>query len=198
MALPAWLRDWASHEQSTSDLCDWCPSIVTGLLQTEDYARCVSATTPLVGVDEVSARVAARMARQQRVLLRDDNPPVGWFLLDFFALLRLVGSEEVMAAQIRHLEAVASLPHVTIQVVPPKAHAGNLGGFTVTDKAAYAESVVRGQVFEDAETVSSLSLRFDTLRSSACSAPESIRVLRQAAELWNGARRPTARRTGTA
>jgi hypothetical protein len=198
LALPAWLRDWASHERSTRALRDWCPSIVTGLLQTEDYARQVSATTPLVGDDEVSARVAARMARQQRVLLREDNPPVSWFLLDFFSLLRQVGSAEVMVAQLQHLQAVARLPHVTIQVVPPIAHAGNLGGFTVTDKAAYAESVVRGQVFEVDGTVADLSLRFDTLRGSACSAPESIRVLRQAADLWSGARRRTARRTETA
>jgi Domain of unknown function (DUF5753)/Helix-turn-helix domain len=198
MALPAWLRDWASHEQSTRVLRDWCPSIVTGLLQTEDYARCTSATTPMVGEDEVSARVAARIARQQRVLLRDDDPPAAWFLLDHFALLRQVGTPDVMAAQLRHLDAVARLPHVTIQVVPPAEHAGMLGGFTVTDKAAYAESVLRGQVFEDAETVTSLSVRFDTLRGSACSAPESMRLLRQAADLWTGVSRPTARRTGTA
>lgn len=34
LALPAWLRDWASHEQGTRILRDWCPSVVTGLLQT--------------------------------------------------------------------------------------------------------------------------------------------------------------------
>jgi Domain of unknown function (DUF5753) len=116
------MRDWTSHEQSTRILRDWCPSIVTGLLQTEDYARCTSATTPMVGEDEVSARVAARIARQQRVLLRDDDPPAAWFLLDHFALLRQVGTPDVMAAQLRHLDAVARLPHVTIQVVPPAVH----------------------------------------------------------------------------
>jgi hypothetical protein len=56
MALPAWLRDWASHEQSARYLHDWCPSIVTGLLQTEEYARAVIATAPMVTDDEVSAR----------------------------------------------------------------------------------------------------------------------------------------------
>jgi hypothetical protein len=117
LALPAWLRDWASHEQSTRVLRDWCPSIVTGLLQTEDYAHGVIETGPCITDDEVSARVAARMARQQRVLLRDD-PPTGWFLLDYFALLRGVGTPEVMASQMRHLAAVARLPQVTVQVVP--------------------------------------------------------------------------------
>jgi hypothetical protein len=40
------------------------------------------------------------MARQQRVLLRED-PPAAWFLVDYFALLRGIGTPEVMAAQMR-------------------------------------------------------------------------------------------------
>jgi hypothetical protein len=196
MALPAWLRDWASHEQGTRILRDWCPSIVTGLLQTEDYAQGVTETGPCITEDEVSARVAARMARQERVLMHDD-PPAAWFLVDYFALLRGVGTPETMASQMRHLTAVARLPHVTIQVIPGTAHAGMLGGFTVTDKAAYAESVVRGQVFEDGETVTALSLRFDTLRGSACSVRDSISLLEQAADLWTGVSRATARTRGT-
>lgn len=198
IALPSWLRDWASHEQSTRILRDWCPSIMTGLLQTEDYAQHVSSAMPMVTDDQVSAMVTARMARQQRVLLREDNPPAAWFLLDYFALLRGIGSADVMAAQMRHLLAVASLPHVTIQVVPGAAHAGLLGGFTVADKAAYAESVVRGQVFEDDETVSALATRFDTLRGSACSVKDSIALMKQAEDLWTGVSRASARRTGTA
>lgn len=197
IALPSWLRDWASHEQSTRILRDWCPSIFTGQLQTEDYARVIHAAAPRVTDDEVSARVAARMERQRRVLLRDDPPPPdAWFLVDYFALLRGIGSPEVMAAQLRHLIALADLPHVTIQVVPPAAHAGVVGGFAVADKAAYADSVVRGQVFEDEETVSLLSLRFDTLRGSACNAPQSMNLLRQAANLWIGASQATAGTVG--
>ena len=170
LALPAWPRDWASHEQSTRVLRP-VPFIVTGLLQTEDYARHVSATTPVVADDEVSVRVAARMARQQRVLMREDEPPASWFLLDDFGLIRRVGTPEVMAAQMRHLclRCCRGLPHVTIQVIPGTAHAGLLGGFTVTDRAAYAESVMRGQVFEDEQTVTTCccrSIRFAVARAA--------------------------------
>jgi hypothetical protein len=192
MALPAWLRDWASHEQGTSILRDWCPTIVTGLCQTEDYARAVHSTAPGVTDDEVSARVAARMERQRRVLMRED-PPSAWFLVDFMALLRGIGSPEIMAGQMRHLRAVATMPRITVQVVPAVAHAGLLGGVAVTDKAAYAESVVRGQVFEDDETISALSVRFDTLRGSACSVSDSISLMEQAEGLWTGVSRATAR-----
>jgi hypothetical protein len=198
IALPAWLRDWASHERSTRILRDWCPMAISGLLQTEDYARPASAMTPMVTDDEVNARVVARMARQQRVLLREDNPPAAWFLVDYFALLRLIGSPQIMAAQMRHLIAMGGLPHVTIQVVPGAGHVGLAGGFTVTDKGAYAESVIRGQVFEDEETVSALALRFDTLRGSACSVKDSTTLIEQAADLWTGVSQATAWRTATA
>lgn len=76
-----------------------------------------------------------------------------------------------LAAQLRRLTALSSLPHVTIQVVPATAHAGLAGGFTVTDHGSYAESVMRGQVFETDEAVTVLSLRFDTLRRSAGNVP---------------------------
>ena len=52
-----------------------------------------------------------------------------------------------------HLAAVARLPNVTIQVVPAIAHAGLLGGFSLTERAAYVETAVAGQVFEDAEII---------------------------------------------
>ena len=48
---------------------------------------------------------------------------------------------------------MARLPNVTVQVVPSTAHAGLLGGFALTERAAYVETAVAGQVFEDAEII---------------------------------------------
>jgi Domain of unknown function (DUF5753) len=62
---------------------------------------------------------------------------------------------------------VARLPNVTIQVVPSVAHAGLLGGFAVAERAAYVETAVAGQVFEDADIIAGLLTRFDTLRNEA-------------------------------
>ena len=89
---------------------------------------------------------------RQAILTRDD-PPAVWFLVDEAALRRCVGSPEIMAAQMAHLTGVARLPNVTIQVVPNIAHAGLLGGFALTERAAYVETAVAGQVFEDAEII---------------------------------------------
>ena len=89
-----------------------------------------------------------------------------------------------MATQMTHLAAVAALPNVTIQVVPLIAHAGLLGGFSLTEHAAYVETAVAGQVFEDAEIIASLLIRFDTLRSEALRASESLALIERMGEEW--------------
>jgi hypothetical protein len=122
---------------------------LSGLLQTEQYARAILAVNPGVTEEQVSERLAARLARQA-ILARDESP-VAWFLVDEAALRRCVGSPDVMAAQLAHLRGVARLPTVTIQVVPSIAHAGLLSGFAVAERAAYVETAVAGQVFEDAD-----------------------------------------------
>jgi transcriptional regulator with XRE-family HTH domain len=131
IAAPPWFRNFVSHEQRALTLRNWFPSLLDGLLQTEDYARLIFSVGPGVTEDEVSARLAARIKRQS-ILTRDD-PPTAWFLVDEAALRRCVGSPAVMAAQMAHVAAVARLPNVTIQVVPNIEHAGLLGGFSLTE-----------------------------------------------------------------
>jgi hypothetical protein len=80
IATPPWFRNYVSHEQRAHTLRNWFPSLLDGLLQTEDYARAILAVSPGVTDDEVSARLAARMKRQA-ILTRDD-PPAAWFLAD--------------------------------------------------------------------------------------------------------------------
>ena len=191
IATPPWFRNYVSHEQRALTLRNWFPSLLDGLLQTEDYAREILAVSPGVTGDEVNARLAARMKRQ--VILTRDDPPAAWFLTDEAALHRRVGSSEVMTAQMAHLVAVARLPNITIQVVPAIAHAGLLGGFSLTERAAYVETAVAGQVFEDAETIARLLTRFDTLRNEALRASESLAFIERTCEEWQatGARAAT-------
>jgi transcriptional regulator with XRE-family HTH domain len=191
IATPPWFRDWVDREQRAATLRNWYLGVLDGLLQTEDYARTIQGVTPGVTEDEVSARVAARMKRQA-ILTRED-PPTAWFLLDETALRRCVGSPEVMASQMTQLAAIARLPNVTIQIVPAVAHAGLVGGFALTESAAYVETAVAGQVFEDAEIFASLLTRFDTLRNEALRASESMALIERMGEEWktSGARAAT-------
>jgi len=182
IATPPWFRSWIEHEQRAAVLRIWQLGVLSGLLQTEDYARAILTVNPGVTEDEVSARLGARLARQT-ILTRDD-PLTAWFLVDEAALRRCVGSPEAMAGQLAHLAGVVRLPNVTIQVVPSTAHAGLLGGFALTDRAAYVETAVAGQVFEDAEIIAGLLTRFDTLRNEAFRGSESLTLIERMCEEW--------------
>ena len=191
IATPPWFRSWVEHEQHAATLRISQLGVLSGLLQTEDYARAILTVEPGVTEDQVSERLAARLARQA-ILTRDD-PPAAWFLVDEAALRRHVGSPDVMAAQLAHLAGVARLPNVTIQVVPNIAHAGLLGGFAVAERAAYVETAVAGQVFEDADIIAGLLTRFDTLRNEAFRGSESLTLIERMCEEWKatGARAAT-------
>ena len=191
IATPPWFRSWVDHEENAATLRIWQMSVLSGLLQTEDYARTILAVEPGVTDNDVSARLTARLARQA-ILTRGD-PPAAWFLVDEAALRRHVGSPDIMAAQLAHLAGLARLPKVTIQVVPNIAHAGLLGGFAVAERAAYVETAVAGQVFEDAEIIAGLLTRFDTLRNEAFRGSESLTLIERMCEEWKatGARAAT-------
>ena len=103
IATPPWFRSWVEHEQQAATLRIWQLGVLSGLLQTEQYARGILTVEPGVTDDQVSERLAARLARQA-VLARDD-PPAAWFLVDEAVLHRCVGSADVMAAQLAHLPA---------------------------------------------------------------------------------------------
>jgi hypothetical protein len=72
-----------------------------------------------------------------------------------------------------------------------------VGGFALTESAAYVETAVAGQVFEDAEIIAGLLTRFDTLRSEALRASESLAFIERVCEEWKatGARAATQQTT---
>jgi transcriptional regulator with XRE-family HTH domain len=193
--VPAGFRSWAEYEDKAATLRDWYPAILTGLLQTEAYARAVLSVAPGVREEVVAARLASRMARQQRVLFRPDPSSV-WFVVDEMALYRRVGTPDMMTAQMRHLTSIAALPNVTLTVMPAVLHPANESGFVIADNAAYAEHVAGGYVFTEPETVGPLAMRFDTLRAESYRASESLALIERTAGLWTtGVRAATAAAT---
>jgi len=193
--MPPGFRDWPEYENKAARLAEWSPGIITGLLQTADYARGLLETASGVTAEVVTARLASRMARQRRVLFRGDDPPTALYIIDHAALYRLVGSAKTMAGQMAHLADVANLPNVTLQILPAVAHPATQSGFMVADDAAYTEHVLGGLVFTDEQTVTALERLFDTLRSECYRASESAAIIRKAAELWTGERAATAEPT---
>jgi hypothetical protein len=153
------------------------------------------AVHPGVTAEVVSARLASRMARQQRVLYRDD-PPLTAFVVDHAALYRLVGSAEVMAEQCAHLADVASLPYVTLHVLPAIAHPGTASEMIIADdSAAYCEHLAAGGVYTEPDTIGHLERLFASIRAESHRASDSAAIVRKAGAVWTGESRATAAAT---
>jgi hypothetical protein len=188
--MPPGLRSWAEHEDKAVRLSVWSPGIVHGLFQTQEYARALIATLPGVTGEVVAARLASRMERQRRVLMREDPPQVSC-VVDHVALYRCVGSPAGMAGQMCHLAEMASLPNVTLQVLPAIAHPATAGELIIADNnAAYAEHLAAGGVYTEDETVTRLEMIFATIRGESYRVSESAAIIGRAGELWTAGASP--------
>lgn len=187
--MPAGFRDWSECENRARDLLVWTPGAIDGVAQTSDYARELLSIYPGVTADIVDTRLANRMERQKR-LFREDGPTIG-LLVDMAALYRGVGSAEIMAAQCRRLLELATMPQVTMQVVPPVKINLATALVILADDAAYTENAIGGAVFTDTETVARLRALITTVRAEARPASESLAIVRKADTSWTGASRHT-------
>ena len=130
--LPDWFELYLGLESSAAVIRTFELQFVPGLLQTEDYARAVTAlghrSAP---ADEIDRRVALRKRRQQ--VLSRPEPAKLWAVMDEAALHRPVGGRDVMRAQLRHLAQATLAPHVTVQIVPFRygGHAAAGGSFSI-------------------------------------------------------------------
>jgi Domain of unknown function (DUF5753)/Helix-turn-helix domain len=130
--LPDWFEGYVGLEGAVSVIRSFELQFVHGLFQTEGYARAVT----LLGhksapAEEIDRRVSMRLKRQD--VLTNPEPPQVWSVMDEALLRRPLGGRAVMRAQLEHLAEIASLPHVTIQVVPfgGGGHAAAGGSFSI-------------------------------------------------------------------
>ncbi|HET9082476.1 MAG TPA: helix-turn-helix transcriptional regulator [Trebonia sp.] len=142
--LPHWLEPYFGLEAAASFIREFELQFVPGILQTEDYAKAVIRLGNLPSEEEVIRRAKARISRQE--ILRRDNPPKIWAVMDEGALRRCIGGPEVMKAQLRHLIDMCELPNVTLQILPfsAGAHRAMGGPFTIL---RYSEPDLRDVVY---------------------------------------------------
>ena len=183
--LPEWFEPYLGLEMAASLIRNFEIQFVHGLFQTEDYARAVTALGygPL-STDETERRVSLRMRRQE--VLTGVDPPRVWFVIDEAALRRPVGGRAVMRAQLNHLADVASLPNVTIQVVPfgRGGHAAASGSFTILrfgepdlPDVVYIEQLTTALYLEKPEDVDHYMEVMNHLSTQALTPARSARFL---------------------
>jgi transcriptional regulator with XRE-family HTH domain len=106
-------------EHEASSVAIWHVEVITGLLQTEAYARHIisgySQVEP-IAPGMIERLVKIRMQRQQ-VLDREPGLQMS-VVLDESILKRRIGNERVMYEQLQRLAHEADRPNVTLQILP--------------------------------------------------------------------------------
>ena len=111
-------RQFIGLEYEATSMSIWHVDVVTGLLQTEAYARHIissySRVEP-VPPGMIGRMVKVRMRRQQ--VLDREGPQIS-VVLDESVLKRRVGDESVMYEQLQRLVQEAARPNLTLQILP--------------------------------------------------------------------------------
>ena len=168
----------------------WAPTLVTGILQTESYARALFEAFP--DSDEtLGARLAGRMDRQQ--ILARPRPPMVTVLLDELALGRCVGGAEVMRDQLTRLADASLQARIVLQVIPAAVggHPGLEGAVSIADPddggpaIVYLESLATGRTTIDPDIIAKIRAITDVLRGEALTRAASREmIMKVAAEQW--------------
>lgn len=190
LAKDSWRRGWwtdysdvfrgsyVAQEDDASDIDEWSPQLIPGLLQTEAYARAVIQASLRADDAGVQRRVMARMTRT--VLLGRTDPPAPELsvVIDEGALRRPIGDDGIMREQLGALLAAGKRPNVTIQVLPYSAgaHPGLSGAFIIlgfpediAPDVGYVETRIGDGYAENAAAVRTLRVDFENLQAAALS-----------------------------
>ncbi|MFE6979171.1 helix-turn-helix domain-containing protein [Streptomyces sp. NPDC057682] len=185
---PEHFAEAAEAEARATEIKEYAPQLIPGLLQTEAYARAVfEAGRPTATDSVIDDLVAARLERAQ--ILADPTVPMLWVVLDESVLSRKVGGPKVMAAALRHIAALARRRRVIVQVLPfsAGAHAaleGPLKLMTFEDAPplAYLQGLGTGQLQDDPAAVRQRELAYDLLAANALSPAASLALIESVAE----------------
>jgi transcriptional regulator with XRE-family HTH domain len=168
---------------------EYAGHLVTGLFQTEDYARALfRVANPRSTADEIEEKVTARLSRQ--ALLAAERGPDLSVILDESVVRRTVGGPAVMRKQLARLYDLVDTPTTTIQLLPFEhgAHAmlggGTLQLMTMDDESSvvYEEGLTSGMLVEDPETVRTRRRDYDLMRAYALSPRDTAAHIRSAME----------------
>jgi transcriptional regulator with XRE-family HTH domain len=181
---PDWFREYVEAEGRASSVRLFGPLLITGLLQTDTYAREVLRAGQRE--DRLEELVSSRLARQE--ILDREDPPWLVFVFHEAAVRRMVGGPEVMREQYQRLLDAAKRPNIAIHVVPDRAPAYPSGGFTLfsfedAPDLGYVEGVNgHGHMIEHGNQVEGVKVAFDLIRSVALPVQESADLIRAAME----------------
>ncbi|AKN75189.1 XRE family transcriptional regulator [Streptomyces sp. PBH53] len=185
-------EDYFAHvvelERLATEICEYAPAVVPGLLQTREYAQAMFlAGNPFATDEYIEELVKGRMDRTW--ILKDATRPTYWAVLHETALRVRVGGPAVMAHQLDHLVAMIRERKAVIQVLPFAAGAHprmgkmmKLMDFEDAPPAVYTEGVLSGTLLDEPALVRRTWASYDHIRAAALSPEASLALIESAAE----------------
>ncbi|WP_449338097.1 helix-turn-helix domain-containing protein [Streptomonospora nanhaiensis] len=154
-----WFIDVVSIEQEATEIREYQPLVIPGLLQTNDYAR---ASLRQGAISEAALEEATRARLDRQEILDGAMAPALMVVLEEHVLRRPLGGRSVLHDQLAHLVRMAGHPKVTILAVPAETevHPAQEGAFMLFDVpgrgvVSYTETRVSGTPSDLAEHVAS-------------------------------------------
>lgn len=178
----------AELEALATEICEFAPALVPGLLQTRTYAWAVTvATNPFAADAYIEEKVSGRLERAR--ILKDATRPLYWVVVHENALRIPVGGPAGMAEQLDHIARLARERTVVVQVLPYSAGpypimTGSLKLMEFDDApaTAYTEAVYSGNLLDDPAVVKRARAAYDQIRAAALSPEASLALIESAAE----------------
>jgi transcriptional regulator with XRE-family HTH domain len=173
-------------EAQTTRIAEFQPSMISGLLQTSEYAR-ESFHLPCgplsfgAAEETIDQAVANRIQRQQ--VLYQHGKQVQVVMLEGALRTRIV-SAPTLAGQLDRLMAISGLASLELGIVPFEAAVPifPLSGFRLYDDLVIVESIVGEQQLAEPDDVARYEKYLELLRAAASTGHEAVLVIQRAIE----------------
>ncbi|MCX4528046.1 helix-turn-helix transcriptional regulator [Streptomyces sp. NBC_01551] len=188
---PQHFQDFALLEKQALTLSMFETQVISGLFQTDAYARAlIAGGFPVLSDQRVEELVEVRLAR--KALFEREPVALIELILDEAALHRAVGSRDIMRDQYQHLAELAHRRNVTVQILPLDCgFAGEQaglrgGGMTLIEtlkheRLVYMEPQDESLLLSDLAKVSVYSQRYAKIRAQALGPRESLGLIKKLA-----------------
>ena len=197
-------QQFIGYEHEATSMAIWHIDVVTGLLQTEAYARHIISSyrqVEPISPGMIRRLVGVRMRRQQ-VLDRDGLQLS--VVLDESVLTRRIGDDAVMYEQLQRLAREADRPNVTLRILPLDGQHISIGesfvvfGFRADDDAmpqdvVFAEQMRSSVILEGEQETYLHRIAFQALTQASLDPAQSrALILDTARSHWSGTWRVSA------
>lgn len=150
-------------EAGSQLIAEYQPFVIPGLAQTPAYTRAwlTQPRPTVVATQEIEAKVAGRLARQERARGGGKQIVVA---VNEAALQASYGDPEVLEEQVRKVREMAAVGEIELLIEPLTQPMAVLHGFELLDDAVFVETVYGGRILTDPSVVERFADALDRLR----------------------------------